>query len=330
MDVKELNILVTGGAGFIGSHIVESLVAGGANVTIYDNFTSGSMKNLHDLSDRIKIIKGDILDFNKLSAACSDMDIISHQAAQLEITKCINDPIEDLKINTEGSLNVFEAAVKNNVKKVVYASSACIYGQAQYIPEDESHPHDPNWPYGVSKLAVEKYASIYNNYHGLNTCGLRYSIIYGPREWYGRVLTVFLKRALEHKSPVVWGGDQIRDFCYVKDLVELHNKLLDDDRIKNDIFNVSTGVGTSIIELANICVDLFDLDVPIHENINEGEVSNEVEGRKRLPLELKTMVLDNSKAKTTGWGPKVALRDGIQYEYDWLKDNFHRWKTLSY
>ena len=330
MKINGLNILVTGGAGFIGSHIVDDLVNQGANVTIYDNFSSGSIENINHLSDKIKIIKGDILDYNKLNHACENIDVISHQAAQLEITKCMDDPIEDLKINTEGSLNVLNSAVDNDVKKILYASSACIYGQAEYLPEDENHPHNPNWPYGVSKLAVEKYANIYHKNYDISTIGLRYSIIYGPNEWYGRVLTVFLKRALENKPPVVWGGDQIRDFCYVKDLVEFHNILINKDQIENDVFNVSTGVGTKIIDLANLIKNNFNLNDPIYENIGEGEISNEVKDRKRLPLELKEMVLDNSKAKRVGWKPKVKLKEGIIKEYEWLKENYHRWTNPSY
>jgi len=330
MKINGLNILVTGGAGFIGSHIVNDLVSQGANVTIYDNFTSGTLENINHLSDKIKIIKGDILDVEQLNKACENIDIISHQAAQLEITKCIDDPILDLKINTEGSINVLNAALKNDVEKIIYASSACVYGQAEYLPEDENHPNNPNWPYGVSKLAVEKYANIYYENYGLQTNGLRYSIIYGPKEWYGRVLTVFLKRALENKPPVVWGGDQIRDFCNVKDLVKFHNILITNNQTKNDVFNVSTGIGTSIKDLSILFQNQFNLPDPIYENIDEGENSNVLDGRTRLPLELKTMILDNSKAKKLGWKPDINLIDGINEEYLWLKYNCHRWKTPSY
>jgi len=329
MKIDGLNILVTGGAGFIGSHIADKLINQGANVTIYDNFSSGLMENINHLSGKINIIKGDILNYTKLEKACRNMDVISHQAAQLEITKCIDNPIEDLKINTEGSLNVLNSAVKNDINKILYASSACIYGQAEYLPEDENHPHNPNWPYGVSKLAVEKYAKIYHENYGISTNGLRYSIIYGPREWYGRVLTVFLKRAIENKPPIIW-GDQIRDFCYVKDLVELHNILIKNDKVHNDLFNVSTGVGTKIKDLAILIKDCFNLKDPIFENIGEGEISNEIQGRLRLPLELKEMILDNSKAKKLGWEPKVNLKEGLKEEYEWLKGNKHRWTKPSY
>jgi UDP-glucose 4-epimerase len=329
VNFKGLKVLVTGGAGFIGSHIVESLVEQGSEVIVYDNFSSGSMENLKHSLKSIKVIKGDILDYSKLSEACKGVNVVSHQAAQLEITKCIDDPIGDLKTNTEGSLKVFNAAIKNGVEKVIYASSACVYGQAQYVPQDENHPTVPNWPYGVSKLAVEKYANIYNEYYGVSTIGLRYSIIYGTREWYGRVLTVFLKRALEGKAPVVWGGDQIRDFCYVTDVIAFHNLLIKNCEVKNGVFNVSTGIGTSISNLARLVTNIFDLDDPVYETINEGEMSKEI-GRKRLPLELKRMVLDNSNAMRLGWKPQIELKEGLRKEYAWLKGEIHRWKRMSY
>lgn len=332
MEIKGLRILVTGGGGFIGSHIVESLVRQGAKVTVYDNFSSGYIENLSHIQDKIKIIKGDILNYNELLKSCKNTDIISHHAAQLEIIKCIENPVEDLRVNTEGTLNVFNAAVKCNVKKVIYASSACVYGQAEYVPEDENHPKNPNWPYGVSKYATEKYADIYHNYYDIEMIGLRYAIIYGPREWYGRVLTVFLKRALEGKAPVVWGGYQERDFTFVEDAVEFHNLCIQNDSIINEIFNVSTSIGTKISQLAEMVVNNFGIkQKPIYEEINEGEPSSLVEGRKRLPAELKQMILDNKKAKNyLSWEPKVDLEEGLKKEFEWLKDNKNRWMQMHY
>jgi len=332
MKLEGLRVLVTGGAGFVGSHIVESLAKKGAKVIVYDNFSSGIIENIKHLEKNVEVIKADILDYDKLLDACKGVDVISHQAAQLEITKCIDDPIEDLRVNAEGSLNVFNAAVKNGVKKIIYASSACVYGQAQYIPQDENHPTNPNWQYGVSKLAVEKYASIYNNYYGIPVVGLRYSIVYGPKEWYGRVLTVFLKRAMEGQLPVIWGGNQIRDFIYVDDVCSLHNLCIENDKVKSDIFNVSTGIGTSIEQLARLIIGLFGINgEPMHEDIKEGEISELVKDRKRLPMELKRMVLDNKKAeKILGWTPNVKLRDGLAREFEWLKSNEHRWNKMSY
>lgn len=331
MNLKGLHILVTGGAGFIGSHIVESLIKNEAKVRIIDNFSTGSLENLKGIIGKVDIIEGDILNYNLLLKACKDIDVISHQAAQLEIITCMQDPIFDLKSNTEASLNVFNAAVKSNVKKIIYASSACIYGQAEYIPQDEEHPNKPNWPYGVSKLAVEKYSKIYSNYYKIPMIGLRYGITYGPREWYGRVLTIFLKRALEKKLPVVWGGEQLRDFIYVSDAVDLHNLCIKNNDLVNEIFNVSTGIGTSIKDLAEIVIKTLNLEgSPIFEDLDEGKISKEVEGRPRLPLELKRMVLDNKKAKKIlKWEPKIKLKEGIIKEFEWLKNNITRWKNIS-
>ncbi len=332
-NLKNKKIFVTGGAGFIGSHIVESLVKRGAIVTVYDNFSTGSIENLKSVIKEIKIIKGDILDYKKLEKVMKGHDIVSHQAAQLEITKSMEDPIEDLTINTIGSLNVFKAAVKNNVKKIINASSAGVYGQARYIPQDENHPTIPNWCYGVSKLSVEKYANIFYELYKIPIISLRYSIVYGPREWYGRVLTIFLKRAMDGKPLIVFGdGNQIRDFIFVEDLVELHNICLEKKDLTNEIFNVCSGRGVTINQLAQIVLKITgrkDLKI-IHENVSEGQKSKYF-NRKRLPLELKKMVMSYKKAeKILGWKPKTSLEKGLLLEYKWLKENRHIWKKMSY
>jgi UDP-glucose 4-epimerase len=334
MSVAGKRILVTGGAGFIGSHLVESLVRQGASVTIYDNFSSGLDENIAAVRDEIQIIDGDILDYERLSPALRGMDIVSHQAAQLEITRAVEDPIEDLTTNTIGTLNVLNACVAQDVPRLIIASSAGVYGQAQEIPQDEDkHPTDPNWPYGVSKLATEKYAAIYQQMYGISITALRYAIVYGPREWYGRVLTIFLKRALEGQSLVVFGdGKQTRDFVFVEDLVTHHDLCLEREQAGGEVFNVSTGVGTDIDGLAGLVREVTGQpDLPIlHEDVPEGEVSQHYE-RKRLPLELRDLVQSTRKSRELlGWEPEVALREGLLREYEWLKASPHRWKRMSY
>jgi UDP-glucose 4-epimerase len=330
MDIADSRILVTGGAGFIGSHITESLVKKGADVVVYDNFSSGFRKNIEHIRNDIEIIEGDILNSKKLHKACEDVDAISHQAAQLEITSAIEEPNSDLQTNTQGSLNVFEAAAENNIEKVVYASSACVYGQAQEVPQSESHPTEPNWPYGVSKLAVDKYASIFGPYYNIPLVGLRYGITYGPREWYGRVMTVFLKRAISGNPPVVWGGDQVRDFVHVSDAIKLHNKCLERET-GTTIYNVGTGVRTSIQDLAELVIDLTGLGTDIvFETVREGNSSDYVE-RGRLPMELKHMQLDPSKARAElDWQSTISLKEGLEKQYLWAKDNQGRWQEASY
>ena len=331
MEIAKLKVLVTGGAGFIGSHIVEDLVRHGAAVRVYDNLSSGCEANLDPVRRDVEIVRGDILDVRELRRAATGMDVVCHQAAQLEIIRCIEAPVEDLRSNTQGTLNVLEAAKLCGIRKVVFASSACVYGQAQYTPQDEAHRTLPNWPYGISKLASEHYARLYHDSYGIETIGLRYSIVYGPREWYGRVLTAFLKRALEKKPPVVWGGHQQRDFVYVTDVARVNRLCIEHDGLAHQILNVSTAVPTSVVELATLVCGLFGLDEPIFEDVPEGEPSPLMEGRIRLPAELQMMVLDNRRAmELLDWVPAVALRDGIRTEMQWLMDNADRWVVMHY
>jgi nucleoside-diphosphate-sugar epimerase len=325
-------IFVTGGAGFIGSHIVESLVKKNYDVTVYDDFSSGHKEYLKEVINDIRIIDGDILDYEKLKFSMRGFDFVSHHAAQLEIVLCLRNPVEDLKTNTIGTINVLQASVENKIKKVMNASSACVYGQARSIPEKESdHPTNPNWAYGVSKLASEKYCEVYRQTYGLQIVNLRYAIIYGPREWYGRVLTMFVKRVLEDRPPVIFGdGNQIRDFTYVGDAVEIHNRALENENANGKVYNVSTGLGTTIKDLAYKVIELSGKKLePVFEEVREGDYSSHIPHRVRLPMELRQMVLDNQKASLDlGWRPQTPLSIGLRYEYEWLQDNLGMWKGL--
>lgn len=326
-------VLVTGGLGFIGSHIVESLVREGATVRVLDNHRTGSDENIDAVRGDVEVIRGDILDSDALRSAVRGVDMVSHQAAQLEITRAIDDPVEDLTTNTIGTLNVFRACAGAGVTRIVQASSAGVYGQAQRVPErEDDHPTEPNWAYGVSKLANEKYAAIMREVHGLEITSLRYGIVYGPREWYGRVLTIFLKRALDGESLVVFGdGEQVRDFVYVGDVVSMHNACLSDDAARHEVFNVSTGTGTSINQLADLVSEVTGRAVPVvHEDVPEGGVSSLID-RRRLPQELKTLVQSREKAeRVLGWKPVTDLAAGLAREWDWLQVHSHRWSVMSY
>ncbi|MBI3939308.1 MAG: SDR family NAD(P)-dependent oxidoreductase [Acidobacteria bacterium] len=331
-DLNNLRILVTGGAGFIGSHVVEDLVRQGARVTVYDDFSSGYRENLKEVQADVRIVEGDILDFEALSNAIAGHQIVSHQAAQLEIIKCIDHPVHDLTINTAGTVNVLQACIEQGVEAVINASSACVYGQAQSVPEAESHPLKPNWPYGASKLSAELYADYYQREHGIPVYSLRYSIVFGSREWYGRVLTVFLKRLLEKKHLVVFGdGGQQRDFVHVSDVARLNTLLVRRFNNCGEPLNVSSGTGTSVRELAEKVAGLSQGTIDIvHESIQPGESSALVEGRVRLPSELQTMILSPNRAtQLLGWKPQVGLLDGIVEELDWLADHISRWTRFK-
>ncbi len=327
-------VLITGGAGFIGSHIVDDLLAGGHRVTIFDNFSSGSRENLTSAIADVEIVTGDILDRDALAAAARGKDVISHQAAQLEITKCMEDPVGDLRTNLIGTINVLEAARAAGIERLINASSACVYGQAVARPSDEdAHPHDPNWSYGASKLAAEKYAQVFSNDYGFPAFSLRYGIVYGPREWYGRVLTIFLKRALDGSAPVVFGdGEQIRDFVFVDDVVGIHRACMETALTGAHSFNAGTGVATSIADLASLVCDVTGLEArPVREEVAPGERSALVDGRMRLPSELAVMQLSPAKTeRLLGRRPATALRDGLEREWAWLREHAERWHEMHY
>jgi UDP-glucose 4-epimerase len=326
-------VLVTGGAGFIGSHIVERLLKEGATVTVLDNFRTGLRENLEKVKNDITLIEGSILEPKDVAKAAKGQDLISHQAAQLEITRAIDDPVEDLITNTAGTLNVMKAAVEAGIPKVVMASSAGVYGQAVETPQNEdTHPTNPNWAYGVSKLATEKYAKIFEEAHGLKVTALRYGIVYGPREWYGRVLTIFLKRALEGQPLVIFGdGKQLRDFVNVQDVVDMNLRCLLQPGADNQVFNVATAHGTDINTLAELAKKVSGKDIEIiHEEVKEGEASKYYD-RIRLPQELKTLVQSYEKAnKLLGWEPTIELEKGMLEEYKWLEQNPTRWQKMNY
>ncbi|HEY2476862.1 MAG TPA: NAD-dependent epimerase/dehydratase family protein, partial [Candidatus Cybelea sp.] len=270
-----------------------------------------------------------------LSEAARGKDVLSHQAARLEITKCLEDPLDDMRTNLAGTINVLEAARTAGVSRVINASSACIYGQAVNPPSDEdAAPHNPNWSYGASKLAAEKYAQIFAHDYGFPVHSLRYAITYGPREWYGRVLTIFLKRLSEGKPPVVFGsGDQIRDFVYVDDVVRIHRACIESGLPGAQSFNGGTGIATTVAQLAKLACEISGTDLaPITENVAPGERSEIVDGnRMRLPSELNVMQLSPAKVERTfGLTPQVSLREGLKREWDWLRENPHRWTKMSY
>lgn len=327
-------VLVTGGAGFIGSHIVADLVNAGYRVTVFDNFSSGLHDNLAPYKDDVEVVRGDILDVDALKSATRGKAIVSHQAAQLEITKCLDDPLDDMRTNLAGTINVLEAAREAGVERMVNASSACIYGQAVNPPSDEdAGPHNPNWSYGASKLAAEKYAQIFSSDYGFPVHSLRYGITYGPREWYGRVLTIFLKRLSEGKAPVVFGeGNQLRDFTFVDDVVAIHRACIESELPGAQSFNGGTGIATSVSELARLACEVAGTGLePVTEDVAPGQRSALVDGRMRLPSELEVMQLSPAKVERTfGLRPKVSLREGLQREWEWLLENPARWTTMSY
>ncbi len=321
-----MKILLTGGCGFIGSNILERYLQEGHEVTIVDNFRSGRMENIKHLLDNknLRCAFGDILDEDFIKGLDEDFDIISHHAAQLEITRCIEFPQEDLTSNLIGTTNIFEHAKRcKNVKKVIYASSAAVYGQAKSSLQKETDDIDPHWIYGVSKYATEMLANIYSKELKIPFVGMRYSIVYGPREWYGRVLTLFIKNSIRDNKIVVFGkGDEVRDYINVKDVVEFNALLLEKNLPNENLpLNVSFGKGITIDKLAHKIQDLTSCEL-IHEEVEEGKSSKIINvDRVRLPGNLLYLCQDNSKAKEMlNWEPKVDFEVGLIEEIEWYRE----------
>jgi len=330
------SILVTGGFGFIGSHLVDAYLSleDVSTVVVYDNLSTGTYENLKHVKDeRLVVIEGSILDKAKLSDTVRRYKIgfINHQAAELEVSTGITNPFEDANTNIIGTLNVLCVALANRVKRVFFASSGAVYGEAKYVPVDENHPLEPHWPYGVSKLAAERYVMQYHKLYGLNVSAFRYGIVYGEREWFGRVLTLFIKRIfLEGKPPVIFGdGTQSRDFVYVKDIVRAQMLAMNNPMSNGEVFNLSSGTGVQIRQLAEDLLELsgrrFEL---IYDNPQEGSASQYQPGRVRLRGELKRFVLDSNKAKRIlKWVPETPFHKGVRAEIEWITKNSAIWNV---
>jgi UDP-glucose 4-epimerase len=335
MKIKGSTVLITGGAGFIGSHLANEYLENEAGkVIVFDDFSTGSMKNIEHLKRRkLMVVKGSILNAKLLDQTVKKegVEIIDHEAAELEVYTGIRNSLRDARINIFGTLNVLNTALKNKVGKVLFASSGAVYGEAEYLPVDEGHPLTPHWPYGVSKLSGERYCVQYYRLYGLDTTSFRYSIVYGPREWYGRVLTMFMKRIFfGNKSPIIFGnGEQVRDFVYVKDLVKAHVKAIENSQASGEVFNLSSGKGISIKELAETLVRLSGKKLKmVFDNPPEGKASRFQPERVRLKGELRRFVLSNNKAKEMlDWRLSTNFENGVSKELEWLKQNQERWKV---
>jgi len=325
MQLKNKNVIVTGGAGFIGSHLVDELLMENVrNISIYDNFSSGFKGNIEHIQGKrgVSIVKGDILDFKLLCEVMRDIDVVFHHAAILEIPKILEDPVTDLEVNALGTLNVLRAAYQNGVKKIIYASSAGCYGQSRYLPIDESHPLRPQWPYGVSKLAGEKYCIMFHELYGLPVVALRYGIVYGPREWFGRVMTIFTKKVLENENPIIFGdGNQSRDFVHVKDVVWVTINSAKREDASGQALNIGSGIGTKVIDLANMIIRFSG------QNSIELKYEDPKPGEKgRKPGELKHLVLDIKKARNLlNFEPQIKLERGIEEYINWFSKRKEIW-----
>lgn len=293
-------ILVTGGAGFIGSHIVDALVQRGDNVVVVDNLSTGSKSNINL---RAKFYHRDICE-SQLSQVFEQEtpQVVCHQAAQTIIPKSVSQPIFDAEQNILGSLNLLLNCVKYGVRKIVYASSGgAVYGEPRYQPVDERHPVNPLSPYGVSKHVVEHYLELYHSQNGLDYVVLRYANVYGPRQnpdAEAGVVAIFTRQMIMGEQPTIFGiGDKTRDYVHVRDIVEAN--LLAIDKSVTGIYNIGTGIETQDQEILAAIAELLGYRYPPrYAPVRKGEIFR--------------ICLNSSKAREElGWQPFISLKQGL-------------------
>jgi len=305
-----MNILITGGAGFIGSNICDAYIKAGHKVFVIDNLSNGNETNLRkDITFFNKDIYQDDLEFIFRE---NNIDIVNHHAAQIDLRYSIKNPLFDARINIEGSLKLLELSVKYKISKFIFASSGgSIYGEQKSFPATEEHTIAPISPYGITKSTIENYILFYNKFYGLNYVILRYSNAYGERQGSkgeAGVISIFCKNILNGKSPVLFGnGLNTRDFIYVKDIVNAN--LLALNYTGNDIFNISSNKEISIKSIAELIISNLNPKVDII-------FGDEIIGEQRRS------VLSNSKAnKILGWEPLYKFEDGLKLTCEWFKIN---------
>jgi nucleoside-diphosphate-sugar epimerase len=259
-------VIVTGGAGFIGSHLCEALLPLGAEVYCLDDFSAGKQSNIAFLAGRpnFHVVAKDICDRDpEMDRVFEGANVVFHNAASKK-NVCLLNPRRDLAVNAGGTLNLLEYSIKHRVGKFVHASTGSVYGEPRIVPTDENHPYEPVSYYGVSKLAGERYVDVFHKLHGLNTTILRYFHVYGPRQEsneFGGVVSIFARKIVNGESPIVFGdGRQVRSFTWVKDLVEANLLAAMSPRARGEAYNAASGIKVCINELATRMVKMLDRD----------------------------------------------------------------------
>lgn len=303
-----MKILITGGAGFIGSHVADALIDKGHEVHIIDDLTGGRIDNVPGAATFHQA------DIRSREAAeileKESFEIIVHHAAQMDVRRSVADPRFDADVNILGFLNLMEAGRRSGLQKVVFASTGgAIYGEPDYAPQDEAHPLRPLSPYGITKLCTERYLYYYQQEFGISHVVLRYANVYGPRQnphGEAGVVAIFCERLLEGKQPVIYGdGEQTRDYVFVGDVVQANVRALEYGT--SGTFNVGTSVETNVNELFRAIRDRIDESV---EEVHE----------KGRPGEQRRSVLDYSYSeRELGWSPESDLQEGLSRTVDWFR-----------
>ncbi len=307
-------VLVTGGAGFIGSHVAEAYFRRGDRVWVVDDLSSGKRENVVAGIEFIRMDIGDP-ELDQLFRDVGGFDVVNHHAAQIDVRKSVSDPAADARINILGLLNVLQCALRHHAGRVIFVSSGgVVYGEPDVRPTPETAPKAPLSPYGVTKLSAEYYLNYYRRVHGLEYAAVRYSNVYGPRQdphGEAGVVAIFSERLLEGRGLAVFGnGEQTRDYIFVGDVVAA-NLLLTDAPLSSDEgldargYNVGTGDETTVNQLAALMMDAAG---------RKAEVSY----APARAGELRNSSLDAARLRALGWAPATTLRDGLRLTYDYI------------
>ena len=305
------NYLVTGGAGFIGSHISETLIERGHRVRVVDNFATGYQRNLRP---GVEFVQGDLADPDVAAAAVRGVDFVVHQAAIPSVPRSVEKPVESHRANVDGMLNMLIASRDAGVKRLVFAGSSSVYGDTAVLPKTETMPTNPLSPYALQKLTGELYGQMFTRLYGLETVTTRYFNVFGPRQdpgsAYSGVISLFIKALSEGTRPIIYGdGEQTRDFTYVANVVDGVIRAAETPGVGGQVFNVATNGRISLNQLLETLKKIFGSDVePIYKAARTGDVRDSQ--------------ADISKAmKMLGYRPTVGLEEGLRKTVDWFKSS---------
>jgi len=322
--LKDKNILVTGGAGFIGSNLCEALLEIGAKVTCLDNFATGHRHNIEPFlaNKNFKLIKGDIRDLETCQLACKDQDFVLHQAALGSVPRSINDPITSNDVNVGGFLNMLVAARDAGVKRFIYAASSSTYGDSEALPKVENKIGKPLSPYAITKYVNELYAENFYKTYGLNTIGLRYFNVFGRRQdpngAYAAVIPLFVKQLMKHESPVINGdGTYSRDFTYVDNVLQMNLLAITTENkdALNEVYNTAVGDRTTLLELTELLkkhLSIFDPEIA------EVEIKHGPNRKGDIPHSLASV---DKAMKLMNYKPSHTIDKGIEAAVAWYWEN---------
>lgn len=317
-------VLVTGGAGFIGSNLIETLLEQGNTVTCLDNFSTGKRSNIEAFAgnERFRLIEGDIRDQETCFLACNDVDYVLHQAALGSVPRSINDPVTSTEVNIGGFVKMLCAAKESGVKRFVYAASSSTYGDHPALPKVEDVIGNPLSPYAITKYVNELYARVFADLYGIEVIGLRYFNVFGKRQdpdgAYAAVIPKFIKALMKGESPTINGdGSQSRDFTYIENVIQANQLALlsKNPRSINTVYNVAYGENTTLNELYSYLIEFLAAYVPGVSNIKPAY------GPARKGDVLHSLASIDKGKELLGYNPQYSIRDGLKEAIDWYVKN---------